>query len=237
MLVIPSIDISNGKCVRLRQGNFNLTTEYPSEPKAAAEKFFSEGATYLHIVDLDGAKEGRISNWKTIEELRTIPNSNMQIGGGIRSTEDVDRLLKLGFNRVVIGSIAITNPTQVKKWSEQFGPENFCIALDVSNGKLVSRGWQKSESYLFDDVMKDLLQSRFRWFLSTDVQRDGMLQGPNLAFYKKLVIDFPQAYWIASGGVTSKKDISSLAEAGVFGAIIGKALHEGLLTLPEVIDV
>jgi phosphoribosylformimino-5-aminoimidazole carboxamide ribotide isomerase len=231
--IIPAIDIIGGKCIRLAEGKFEARKEYGTDAVEMAKRFALNGAEFLHIVDIEGAKEGRVVNWQSIEGLGKLEGLRVQVGGGVRSDSDVEKLLSMGVQRVVIGSLAIRSPEKLKGWAERFGPDKFCIAIDLKNGEIAFSGWQRSAPVHLDTVIPGLAQSGFTSFLSTDIKRDGMMNGPNTEMYNNLVREFPQVNWLASGGVTSVEDLRSLKQTGVAGVIIGKAFYEGVLSYKE----
>jgi phosphoribosylformimino-5-aminoimidazole carboxamide ribotide isomerase len=233
--IIPAIDIIGGKCIRLAEGNFEARKEYGTDAVEMAKCFLLDGARFLHIVDIEGAKEGRIVNWQAIEGLGKLEGLRVQVGGGVRSDSDVEKLLSMGVQRVVIGSLAIRSPEKLKGWAERFSPDKFCIAIDLKNGEIAYSGWQRSAPISLKIIIPNLIESGFSSFLSTDIKRDGMMNGPNIEMYNNLVNEFPQVKWLASGGVTSVADLRSLKQTGVAGAIIGKAFYEGILSYKECV--
>ena len=236
MQIIPSIDIIDGQCVRLLRGEYSNKTIYPATPAEAARRYLDSGATSLHIVDLDGARGARIANWPALQEILALRGAEVQVGGGIRSDSDITRLLELGAARVVIGSSAVESPESVRRWAERFGPSKFCIALDLHEGQLALRGWQtKSDSNLHETIA-EMTNGGITSFLSTDIRKDGTLEGPNAELYASLVQTYPQANWFASGGVRSIGDVRALKAIGVSGVIIGRALFEGALRLEDLLE-
>mgnify|MGYP001253978530 CR=1 FL=1 len=234
MRIIPSIDIYQNRCVRLKQGDFSARTDYELEPSAMAGQLVHSGARHLHIVDLEGAKAGRIVNWHSIEKIRRIQEITIQAGGGVRTAEDVDRMLQSGVNRVVIGSVALRSPETLKLWIGRHGADAFCVAIDIKDGQAAYQGWQELDQSDLSGVIARLVDIGVSRFLSTDIRRDGMMQGPNLELYRTLIGEFPAVEWLASGGVRSKEDVRDLENVGVAGVIIGKALHEGAMDLRDL---
>ena len=235
MQIIPSIDIIHGKCVRLSEGRFETRKEYDVDASEMARRFALAGARFLHVVDLEGAQSGHFANWSSIEEMGTVEGLRIQVGGGVRSFEDVERLIALGVERVVVGSLALRSPQKLKRWAERLGPEKFCIAIDLKNGEIAYAGWQRSAPVRLETLVPGLLEHGFRSFLSTDVERDGMMKGPYLELYGDLVRAFPEAQWLASGGVNSLGNLQMLMKTGVHGAIIGKAFYEGTMSYEECV--
>lgn len=234
MLIFPAIDIYQGKCVRLRQGDFTDQTVYSDSPADVARSFVEAGFTHVHVVDLDGAQQGTVTNWEALKAILSIPGVQAQVGGGVRSKEDIERVLELGARRVVLGSIAVTLPTVVKKWIQEFGASRIAIALDVHNGKIAHSGWLAESDYSPNTFLLEMTGFRATTFICTDIARDGMLEGPNIQFYKELKQYFPSVELIASGGVSSVDDLKALQKIDIAGAIVGKALYEGRVTLDEM---
>ncbi len=234
MLILPALDIYQGKCVRLRQGNFTDQTVYSDSPADVARSFVEASLAHLHVVDLDGARQGAVTNWESLKEILSIPGVQAQVGGGVRSKEDIERVLELGARRVVLGSIAVTLPTVVKKWIQEFGASRIAIALDVHNGKIAHSGWMAESDYSPNTFLLEMTGFRATTFICTDIARDGMMEGPNIEFYKELKQYFPSVELIASGGVSSVDDLKALQNIHVAGTIVGKALYEGRVTLNEI---
>lgn len=234
MQIIPAIDIFEGKCVRLAEGEFDRRKNYDISPHDKAMEFRSAGAKRLHVVDLEGAKEGKITNWSALRDLLALDDLDIQVGGGLRDAADIRALLEFGASRVVIGSMAVTSPETVEQWIGEFGSARFCIALDVKDGAIATHGWQQAETGSLEPIIRPLAGHGVKDFLSTDVRRDGMMAGPNVQLYEQLVAQFPSLHWIASGGVRSTSDIDALARTGVTGVVIGKALYEHRMNLREL---
>lgn len=235
MQIIPAIDIVDGKCVRLSEGRFESRKEYGIDAVDMAKRFVDEGAQFLHIVDIEGARTGRITNSSTINGIGKIDGLRFQVGGGIRSETDVEQLLGAGAQRVVIGSLAVRSPDKLRRWAERHGSGRFCIALDLKNGEIAFAGWRRSAPVRLETIIPGLLECGLDSFLSTDVRRDGMMGGPNFATYDELVRTYPKAQWLASGGVHSLDDLRLLKKTGVAGVIIGKAFYEGTLRYDECV--
>ena len=235
MQIIPSIDIVDGKCVRLLKGNYEEKTTYSARPAEMADRFISSGATSLHIVDLDGAKKGCVTNWSALQEILQLRGVEFQVGGGLRTESEVDRLLDLGATRVVIGSATLESPDRVERWVQRFGPLKFCVALDLEDGRLAHQGWLRKSDKTLATAVAEMTKFGITRFLSTDIRKDGTLEGPNMDLYAMLVQTYPDINWLASGVVQSVEDVRSLKEIGVFGAIIGKALFEDKLRLEQLL--
>jgi len=234
MRIIPAIDIIDGKCVRLTQGDYAQKTIYGDNPLDAARKFEAVGLRYLHVVDLDGAKAGKISNWSTINDLAANTSLEIDFGGGIKTEDDLTRLFAAGVQQVNIGSIAIRDPDKVKGWIAKYGADRIILSADVRDEVIAVGGWQENSATMLFDVLSAYVASGIRYVTCTDIGTDGTLQGPNLALYKKIRLRFPSIRLIASGGVGSKDDLLSLRETGVDGVIIGKALYENKIALEEL---
>ncbi len=239
MLLIPAIDLRNGRCVRLFKGDFNAETRYEMEPLELLARYRSLGAAWLHVVDLDGARNGVLANRSTIVALAAQTNVRIQVGGGMRSSEAVEDLLNNGVARVVIGSAAIEQPVEVASWIRRFGPDRVCLALDVkldARGEPLvrTRGWTEGTSLTLWQAIEPFLGVGLRHVLCTDIDRDGALTGPNVDLYRRALERFPQLEWQASGGVRDAADLAALARAGVAAAVSGKALLEQRMTSEEL---
>jgi phosphoribosylformimino-5-aminoimidazole carboxamide ribotide isomerase len=233
--IIPAIDIFQNQCVRLTGGIFSQRTTYGSDPDEMAEQFLRDGASYLHVVDLEGSKEGKVTNWQAIRAVAACCAGRMQVGGGVRTVDEIDRLLHLGVDRVVVGSVALTSPQTLDEWIRRYGAERFCIALDVRDGGIAYAGWQKLHALDIHAAARAIVEAGVQTILSTDITRDGRMSGPNLSLYTEVVSAFPGVRWLASGGVHTKADIEALRTIGLSGVVIGKALYEGSLDLREIL--
>jgi phosphoribosylformimino-5-aminoimidazole carboxamide ribotide isomerase len=239
MQLIPSIDLRGGQCVRLYQGDFNAETRYAFEPRELLRRYAAMGAGWLHVVDLDGARDGQLANRAIIAELCALDALRVQVGGGLRTRASVDDLLGLGVARVVIGSAAVEARAEVRQWLRELGAERVCLAFDVQHDDggvplLKTRGWREGTGLLLWDAVADYVDAGLRHVLCTDIARDGALAGPNLALYREAQRRFPLIHWQASGGVSNAADLAALAELGVSAAISGKALLEGRITTEEL---
>lgn len=234
MQLIPSIDLRGGKCVRLLRGDFAQETVYDLDPRELIESYRRLGARGLHLVDLDGARDGDLSNRNFILSLGREHPLPLQVGGGIRDINALEQLLEAGINRVAIGSAAVERPAEVATWLERFGAERICLALDIrladETPYLQSRGWTAGSSTTLWQAVEFFLPHGLVHVLCTDVERDGALEGPNLALYAECVKRYPQVRWQASGGVRGPQDLATLRAAGVSSTVSGKALLEGLLS-------
>lgn len=241
MIVYPAIDLRHGRCVRLTQGSYDAETRYSDEPLAVARGFAAQGADWLHVVDLDGAKDPRARQLSLVKSLARDSGLRVQTGGGVRSAEQVAELLDAGCERVIVGSLAVKQPDEVKRWLARFGGERIVLALDVNldpqgRALIAVAGWQEASSVTLEAVVREFLPAGLRHALCTDIGRDGLLQGPNLALYRELVRKFPELAVIASGGVASLEDVRALRELGLAGMITGKALYENRFTVAEALS-
>jgi phosphoribosylformimino-5-aminoimidazole carboxamide ribotide isomerase len=234
MLIYPAIDIYQGNCVRLRQGDFTSQDVYSDSPFAVAQSFRDAGLTSLHVVDLEGAKEGHVVNWKALTSILEIPTMQVQVGGGIRTHQDICRLFDAGAARVVIGSLAVESPHIVQDWIREFGTERFVIAVDVRDGAVAHNGWLERARLTPSVFVDTMALTGAASFLCTDINLDGMLGGPNLDLYRSLLAEFPSIHLIASGGVSQIADIENLAGIGCYAVVVGKALYEGRVTSDQL---
>ena len=239
-MMIPAIDLINGEVVRLFQGDYQQKTNYQTTAKERQDSYAQSGATVMHFVDLDGAKD---SDKRQLTLLKTLVNHDsmtIQVGGGVRCKEDVQQLLDLGANRVVIGSLAIKEPNLVRTWLTEFGGESIVLALDVKidaagNKTLPTHGWIKDSGVNLESLLDDYIAAGLIHVLCTDISKDGTLSGSNVAMYSELCQQYPQIKWQASGGIGSLADIKALIPTGVDGVILGRSLLEGKFTLEEAI--
>jgi phosphoribosylformimino-5-aminoimidazole carboxamide ribotide isomerase len=234
MRVIPAIDIIGGKCVRLTQGDYAQKKIYNENPLEVAKGFEDAGVKYLHLVDLDGAKAGRVTNWEVIEFITSQTNLHVDFGGGIKTEAEIKQLFDLGVKQINLGSIAVKEPDTVYQWIEKFGSNRIILSADVHGEKIAIAGWQEKSNLLITDFIKMYLEHGLKYVTCTDISTDGMLNGPNIKLYKKLTKLFPELKVIASGGVSSIKDLEKLKKTGVDGVIVGKAIYENRITLEEL---
>lgn len=232
--VIPAIDLLGGQCVRLSGGDYNQVSRYESDPLKQALRFQEAGLRYLHLVDLDGAKAGRVINWQVVERLTAETQLHIDFGGGVRSSEELSRLLALGVKQVTAGSLAVKNPGLVQEWIAEWGPEVVILGADVRQGQIAISGWEeKSELALFP-FLENWLAQGIRRVICTDVSRDGKLSGPALDLYAEILSQFPTLELVASGGVAQLSDLQACQHAGLAAAIVGKAYYEGHITLEQL---
>jgi phosphoribosylformimino-5-aminoimidazole carboxamide ribotide isomerase len=238
MLIYPAIDLKDGRCVRLSQGDFDAETRY-GDPIEQACAFAEAGAQWIHVVDLDGARAGAARQSALIGAIVAGAQVNVQCGGGVRSAEDVAALLALGVARVAVGSAAVKRPDDVMGWIDRFGAEKICAAFDVRASKddfiVATEGWTQSSGVSLGDAVARYASVRLRHILVTDVARDGMLTGPNAALYADLVARFPQLAVQASGGVASLADLRALKKSGAAGTVVGRALYENRFMLEDAL--
>lgn len=234
MKIIPAIDVINGRCVRLFKGDYNFQKEYLPSPLEVAKKIEEAGFSDLHLIDLEGAKEGRVVNWLVIEQITQNTKLAVEMGGGIRAKDEVARLLALGVQRIMLGSLAIKNPEILQDLLANFGSEKIMVDIGWKDGGVYYHGWQEKAEKNFEQVLNDLLAMGVKHILLTDVNKDGALQGPNFGLYERVGRDFPDLLVTASGGVSSKNDLRRLKDSGVFSVVVGKAFHEGWLSLSDL---
>lgn len=239
MLLIPAIDLRHGRCVRLFQGDFQAETRYDLEPHELLLRYRALGATWLHVVDLDGAKDGALANRSIIIALASQSAVRIQVGGGVRSAEAIDDLLRNGVDRVVIGSAAVERPADVAQWLVHFGAERLCLAFDVridaaGEPRVRTRGWTQSSALTLWQAIELHRAHGLKHVLCTDIERDGALTGPSLDLYREAVRRFPALEWQASGGVRDAADLAALERVGVAAAVSGKALLEDRMTCEEL---
>ncbi len=234
MKLYPAIDLKDGKCVRLLQGDYNEVTVYADHPAQMAKKWESLGGEYLHLVDLDGAKEGKGINDQAIREIVEAIKIPVELGGGIRSLEDIKKKLDMGVARVILGSAAVKNKNLVKEAIETFGPSKIVIGVDAKNGMVAIEGWLEVTSLSALEFCRELKEVGVTTIIYTDIAKDGMMQGPNILETSKLIKETGLDI-IASGGVSSIEDLKQVASIGAHGAIIGKALYIGAIDLKEAL--
>jgi phosphoribosylformimino-5-aminoimidazole carboxamide ribotide isomerase len=239
MRLIPAIDLRAGRCVRLLHGDFEAETRYPTDPQSLLTQYRGVGADWLHVVDLDGARDGSLDNRAIILELAAAQAVNLQVGGGLRNTAALAQMLDAGVARAVVGSAAILQVEQVQAWLAHFGAQRLTLAFDVSidnndSPKVMTHGWQRQSEYSLWEALDNYSASQLKHVLCTDVGRDGALTGPNVELYREAARRYPQIEWQASGGIRNAQDLHALSEAGAAAAISGKALLENLIPLEEL---
>ncbi|HUB59280.1 MAG TPA: 1-(5-phosphoribosyl)-5-[(5-phosphoribosylamino)methylideneamino]imidazole-4-carboxamide isomerase [Puia sp.] len=234
MEIIPAIDIIEGKCVRLTQGDYGQKKVYNERPLEVALAFQDAGLKRLHLVDLDGAKAGTVRNWKVLEAIAGKTELVVDFGGGIKTAADVDIVFGSGAALATVGSIAVKDGPLFVSWLGQYGADRFLLGADVKNEKIAVSGWAETTDRWVYDFIDEYIGKGVRQIFCTDVSKDGLLQGPALELYKNIVGKFPELHFIASGGVSGMDDVRRLEEVGCKGVIIGKAIYEGRITLKEL---
>jgi phosphoribosylformimino-5-aminoimidazole carboxamide ribotide isomerase len=233
MRLIPAIDILNGQCVRLVKGDYNQKTIYNENPLEVAKSFEANGLKYVHLVDLDGAKSNGIVNYKTIESIAKNTSLSIDFGGGIKSRSDLETAFNAGAKQVTIGSLAVKNPELVSEWITTFGADKIILGADIDNGNIATNGWKEKSNWELFDFLTFYKTKGIETVICTDISKDGMLQGSNADLYQKLISEF-NLNIIASGGVSSLEELKTLRQMGCDGAIIGKAIYEGKITLKQL---
>lgn len=234
MYIIPAIDIIEGKCVRLTQGDYSQKKVYNENPVEVAKMFEDAGISRLHLVDLDGAKQKQIINAKVLENIASKTNLHIDFGGGVQSDEDIRLAFDCGAKQITGGSIAIKNPDLFESWLKSYGSEKIILGADARNEKISVSGWEEETSIWIYDFLEKWINKGVKYTISTDVAKDGLLQGTSVDLYKKMKGQFSDLQIIASGGVSNMKDIEDLVELNIFGVIVGKAIYEGRISLKEI---
>jgi phosphoribosylformimino-5-aminoimidazole carboxamide ribotide isomerase len=234
MQIIPAIDIIDGKCVRLTQGDYSQKTIYNEHPLEVAKEFEDAGLQRLHLVDLDGAKAGAVRNWKVLETIAGKTTLQIDFGGGIKTPKDVKIVFDSGAVLATVGSIAVKNEEEFSSWLTRFGADKFLLGADVKHEKIAIAGWQETTDIWIYDFIEKYIEKGVTQLFCTDVSKDGKLEGPAVELYKSITSKFPALHFIASGGVSSMKDIDELQEAGCKAVIIGKAIYEGRIKVSEL---
>ena len=232
--IIPAIDLIDGKCVRLSQGDFARKKVYIENPLDAAKQFESVGLKRLHIVDLDGAKNGKITNLKVLETIAANTNLTIDFGGGIKTDDDIKAVFDAGAEMASVGSVAVKNADKFFEWIERFGADKILLGADVRDEKLSINGWQTGTEIEISSFIKDCFAKGVTQAFVTDISKDGLLQGSASELYKKILREIPKLKLIASGGVSRIEDIFELDEIGCSGVIVGKAIYEGKITLKDL---
>jgi len=234
MIIIPAIDIIDGKAVRLTKGDYSQKKIYNEDPIEVAKMFEGAGVRRLHLVDLDGAKARKIINQKVLESIASNTKLQIDFGGGVQSDYDIQLAFDCGARQVTGGSIAVKNPDLFEAWLKKYGSEKLILGADVLNGKIAVSGWQEDSSWELDAFLEAYLEKDIRYVISTDVNKDGVLQGPAIDLYADMVKKFPGLQVIASGGVSGMDDIHELDKLPLHGVIVGKAIYENRISLKEI---
>jgi phosphoribosylformimino-5-aminoimidazole carboxamide ribotide isomerase len=233
MKIIPAIDIIDGKCVRLSKGDYDTKKIYHENPLEIAKEYEANGIQYLHLVDLDGAKAKTLKNLKTLEILASKTNLFIDFGGGIKTRESLERAFNAGASQVTLGSIAVENPVMCEEWIKECGAEKLILGADCLDRKVKTSGWLENSDLEVIDFIQTFQKKGIKDVICTDISKDGMLQGPSFELYKE-ILEQSEIALIASGGIFCLKDLEDLKELGCSGAIIGKALYEGKISLKEL---
>jgi len=234
MQIIPAIDVIEGKCVRLTEGDYAQKKIYNEDPLEVAKAFEGIGLMRLHLVDLDGAKAGEVVNWKVLEKIANNTELKIDFGGGIKTEAILKTVLDTGATYATIGSLAVKNELLFQEWIARFGASTFMLGADVFEEKIAIGGWlEKTEISVFD-FMKSYTDKGVKQIFCTDIKKDGKLQGPSIELYQKIIEQFPNLHLIASGGVSSLDDLIELEEIGCSAAIVGKAIYENKITISEL---
>ena len=234
MRIIPAIDILGGKCVRLTKGDYATTKIYNEDPLEVAKAFENSGIEYLHLVDLDGAKSNGIVNHAILEQIASKTSLKIDFGGGLKSDEDVRIAFECGANQITGGSIAVKQPEVFEKWIKNFGADKIILGADVNKGKIAVSGWQEESSEALLPFVQKYLTKGIEYVVCTDISKDGMLEGPGFDLYAKILKNTPNLKLIASGGISKIEELPTLAELGCEGVIIGKAIYENRISLPQL---
>ena len=234
MRIIPAIDIIDGKCVRLTQGDYSTKKVYDENPVEVAKRFEGVGIEYLHLVDLDGAKAQHIVNYKVLEQINSKTNLKIDFGGGLKSDEDLHIAFNSGAKQITGGSIAVKNPKVFESWIAKYGSTKIILGADSHDGHIAVSGWQEESDQEVIPFIASYAKKGINYVICTDIAKDGMLEGPSYKLYKDILTEVPNLKLIASGGVTSIEDINKLENLGCEAAIIGKAIYEGHISLREL---
>ena len=236
MKIIPAIDLLDGQAVRLQKGDYSKKTIYNHDPLDEARNFKDAGFTHIHVVDLNGAKSGRFENLPIIRAMIDELGLSVQTGGGVRKTEDIELLIDSGLSGIICSSMAVKNSDEWLKAIKAF-PDKMILGLDLKDGKMAYGGWLETSDAPIELFLQPMIDAGLRTVLSTDIARDGMLSGPNVEMYQFLQQSFPNLNWIASGGVSSLKDLIDLQNRNLYGVVVGKAYYEGNIQLNEMVQL
>lgn len=236
MRIIPAIDIINGQCVRLSKGDYTTQKTYSSDPLAVAKTFEDHGITHLHLVDLDGARSRKVVNTHILEKICSKTSLTVDFGGGIQSDEDISTAFAAGAAQVTVGSIAATDPPQLRRWLQAYGVDKIILGADCRQRRIATSGWHKETDIDIIDFIKGYERGGVQYVVCTDIDKDGMLAGPSTALYREILTK-TTVKLVASGGVTTIEDLELLADIGCDAAIIGKAIYEGSIALTQLRDL
>jgi phosphoribosylformimino-5-aminoimidazole carboxamide ribotide isomerase len=232
--IIPAIDIIGGKCVRLSQGDYSLKKIYRDDPVEVAKEFEAAGIKRLHVVDLDGAKAGKVLNLSVLEKIVKTTSLLVDFGGGIKSDEDLKQVMDAGVTYASIGSVAVQEPEKFNRWIREYDPDKFFLGADVRDGKIAVSGWIEQTEIDVVEFIQEQMTKRISHVFCTDISRDGLLEGPNITFYRHLLFACPGLRLVASGGVSTLQDIKNLEVLGCDGVIVGKAIYENKISLEDL---
>ncbi len=237
MIILPAIDLCDGKCVRLTKGDFGTAKVYNKNPHDMLDQFSQAGASWVHIVDLDGAKAGHVVQVKLLKDLASNSGLLIEVGGGIRTEDDIELLFSHGVNRVIVGSVSVSKRNTVYQWIDKYGADKIVLALDCQFNQdgipmVKTHGWQNNSQYSVWEMLD--FYNNARYVLCTDISVDGMLTGPSLELYRQIKVNYPNLQIIASGGVGSYQDLEALRLIGVYGVVVGKAIYEGMIELSQL---
>ncbi|XOD68947.1 MAG: 1-(5-phosphoribosyl)-5-[(5-phosphoribosylamino)methylideneamino]imidazole-4-carboxamide isomerase [Flavobacteriales bacterium AspAUS03] len=234
MDIIPAIDLINGKCVRLTQGDYAQKKSYDKDPLDVALTFEDHGLDRLHLVDLDGARRGKVTHWKVLEKLASHTELIIDFGGGLQNDEDLQITFNSGAKMAAVGSIAVKNPTLFSTWLHRYGSEKILLGTDVKNEKIAIHGWKETSEYNLWYFLEQQIASGVKQTFCTDISKDGLLSGPATSLYEEIIKSFPGLKLIASGGLSCLEELDALQKIGCHGVIIGKALYEQKISLTEL---
>ncbi|WP_430896528.1 MULTISPECIES: 1-(5-phosphoribosyl)-5-[(5-phosphoribosylamino)methylideneamino]imidazole-4-carboxamide isomerase [unclassified Paraflavitalea] len=234
MEIIPAIDIIEGKCVRLTEGDYSQKKIYNEHPLEVAKQFEDVGLKRLHLVDLDGAKAGAVKNWKVLESIASKTNLVIDFGGGIKQEKDVSIVFDSGAALATVGSVAVKDKDSFLSWMKKFGADKFLLGADVKNEKIAVGGWLETTNVWIYDFIEQYMEEGVKQLFCTDVSKDGKLEGPSLKLYEAILERFDKLHFIASGGVSNMKDLEDLRAIGCAGAIVGKAIYENRISLDDL---
>lgn len=232
--IIPAIDIIEGKCVRLTKGDYGTKKIYNERPEEVAKEFEDNGITRLHLVDLDGAKAKKVINYKVLERIATQTGLTIDFGGGVQSDEDLRKVFDFGAKQVTGGSIAVKNPEKFTSWLDEHGGDKIILGADAKNEKIAISGWEEDTKEDIYQFVEKYVAQGVKYIISTDVDKDGLLEGPSYELYAKLKVQFPELNIIASGGVAEMSDIEKLTNQNLHGVIVGKAIYENKISLEQI---
>ena len=234
--IIPAIDLIGGKCVRLEKGDYGKKKVYNEDPLEVAKEFEAAGIKYLHLVDLDGAKAGKPVNLSILEKISSQTSLKVDFGGGIKAKTDLENAFNAGANQVNVGSTAAKEPQMFQSWLSDYDEDRIILSADVREEKIAIHGWQTQTAIDLYEFVGENIQAGVQTAVVTDISKDGMLEGPAIDLYQKLMSQFPQLKLVASGGVSGMKDVQELRQRNIYGIIIGKAIYEGKIKLEELIE-